>query len=420
MDHKLAPPRTVGFWGNSLFQINGMIGSGIFALPAVLVAAVGSFAPWLMVLGGIMFLPLALVFAWFAARYDRSGGPVLYGMDAYGPFAGFQAGWGRYASGVVALAANTHVMVTYFAALFPWLGNNIVETSAVVLCIALFTLANVFSMRGSVNMLGGMTVLKLLPLALIVGAALFGGFKGQPIALPQFSQVQSVVLLLFYAFIGFEVVVVPAGEAREPKRDIPRVLIAALATVTLIYALVIWAYLTIAPAPGTNPNALANAGEAALGQWATVLIVAGAGVSIAANNFANIIAVPRMAYGMAQQGLLPEWFERINPRYLTPANSIVFYGVAAILFSLWAGFIALAAASTLARMLTYLITAASLPVVERRDGTLTPLHFLVAILAFAASGWIASHANAEAWTMFGVLIGVGTLLFFIAARQQRR
>ena len=420
MDGKtLAPPRTVGFWGTSLFQINGMIGAGIFALPAVLVAAVGSFAPWLMVLGGIMFLPLILVFAWLAARFDSSGGPILYGKEAFGDFAGFQAGWGRYASGTVAFAANTHVMIAYFAAVFPVLEDSTLSTIAVVLAIAGFTLVNLFSMKGSVATLGVMTALKLAPLVLIVAAALFGGYSQQAIVLPEFSAIESVVLLLFYAFIGFEGVTVPAGEVRDPKRDIPRTLVTVLAAVTVLYALIIWAYLTIGPEPGINENALAGAADAALGQWGALVVVLGAGISIAANNFASVTIVPRMASSMAEQGMLPAWFAKISPRFLTPANSIIFYGIVTSLFGIWGGFVALAAASTLTRLLTYVITAAALPMIERREGVVSPVHLIVAALAIAASVWIASHANAEAWTMFGLLLVTGTGLYFIARRRGR-
>lgn len=415
--NKIAPPRTVGIAGMSLLQINGMIGSGIFALPAVLAAGVGSFAPIMMLLGGVLFLPLALVFAWLAGRFDMSGGPVLYGKSAFGSFAGFQAGWGRYASGTVAMAANTHVMVAYFAELFPVLRDPTLATSTAVAVIALLTVINLFSMRGSVNALGGLTALKLVPLAILIGAAVFGNYGSPEIVLPQFSQAETVVLLLFYAFIGFEGVTVPAGELRDPKRDLPRVLVAVLAGVTLFYAVIIWAYLAIGASPAADESALAASAQAALGDWGMLMIVLGAAFSILANSFSGVVVVPRMAYGMAQQGMLPTWFERIHPRFLTPFNAILFYGAASCLFAMWGGFLVLAAASTLSRLLTYIITAAALPVIEHREGVFSPVRGFVALLALASSIWISSHASAEAWTMFGVLLVVGTLLYFVARRS---
>ncbi|MFN2100155.1 APC family permease [Altererythrobacter sp. MF3-039] len=417
MQQQVVPPRTVGPVGTSLFQINGMIGSGIFALPAVLVAAVGSFAPLMIVLGFLLILPLGFVFAWLATRFESTGGPVLYGKTAFGSFAGFQAGWGRYASGMIALAANTHVMVSYFAALFPVLDTPVIASATVFGTIVIMTLINLFSMRSSVNTLGILTALKLVPLAVLVLAAVLGTYSTPAIVLPQFSDAETVILLTFYAFIGFEGVTVPAGEMKNPKRDLPRVLIATLAGVTLIYVLVIWAYMTIAAEPTGNTNALAGAADIALGQIGAVMIVLAAGFSIMANSFSGLVIVPRMAFGMAEQKMLPRWFERIHPRFLTPANSIMFYGFAAAILSLTGGFAALAAASTLTRILTYLISAAALPMIEMREGGINPLHGVVALLAFMSSIWIASHADSQAWAMFGLLIAVGTILFMIARRK---
>ena len=417
MDEKLAPPRTVGIGGIALFQINGMIGSGIFALPAVLVAAVGSFAPVMIIMGSILIFPVGLVFAWLSMRFEQTGGPVLYGNAAFGSFAGFQAGWGRYASGLAAMAANTHVMVSYFAALVPVLEEPFAASFAAFVVIILMTVINILGMRSSVKVLGGLTVLKLLPLSILVLAAAFGNHDSPALVLPEFSDTETVILLTFYAFIGFESVTVAAGEMRNPRRDLPRVLISILTGVTLIYVLVIWAYMTIATEPTGNINALAGAASIALGKAGTVMIVLAAGFSVMANNFNGLILIPRMAFGMAEQGMLPDWFGRISPRFLTPANSIMFYGFAGALLTFWGGFAVLAAASTLSRILTYVISAAALPVIERREGTVQPMHLIMVLLALASSAWIISHADAKAWTTFGGLIAVGTLLFFIARRR---
>ena len=417
MTQSVAPPRTVGFGGGSLFQINGMIGSGIFALPAVLVAAVGSFAPMMIVMGLILILPIGFVFAWLATRFDGTGGPVLYGQAAFGNFIGFQAGWGRYGSGLTALAANTHVMVSYFAALFPVLEGPVIGPIAVVMTILVMTVINLVGMRSSVNALGVLTVLKLAPLGILVLAAAFGSYSAPRVTLPEFSQVETIILLTFYAFIGFESATIPAGEMKSPRRELPRVLISVLIGVTLVYVLVIWAYLAIATEPTGNDNALAGAAEIALGQIGTVMIVLAAGFSIMANNFGSLIIMPRMSYGMAEQGMLPSWFRRVSPRFLTPSNAIVFYGAIAALFSLTGGFAALAAASTLTRLLTYVITACALPVLEQREGRTNPLHFAVAILALGSSIWVSTHASEQSWMTFIGFVVVGAGLYFIARRD---
>ncbi|WP_394731076.1 APC family permease [Altererythrobacter sp. GH1-8] len=416
MTKQVAPPRTVGVFGTTLFTVNGMIGAGIFALPALLVAAVGSFAPWLMLLGGLLFLPLILVFARLASRFDHSGGPILYGQAAFGPFVGFQAGWGRLASAMTTLAANTHVMVTYLAAIWPVLDGPVLRPVAVVSIIAAMLAINLFGMKQSVSVLGLMTLIKFAPLIILTGAAIFAGLSGGPIIVPEFGAIESVVLLTYYAFIGFEAVVLSAGEMKQPRRDVPVGLVLGLAIVTAIYMAVIWAYLAIAPGQSDAPNSLAAAAGALMGEFGTLMIVLAAAISIGANTFNGGIATPRLMYGMAEQGMLPRWFMGLS-RWGTPGNAIGFLAVVSILFSLWDGFEFLAVAGTLTRMLTYFICMLALPVIERREGRVTPVSALICVLALVSSVWVASHASMEAFTMLGLILVVGTGLYFLAIRS---
>ncbi|MXO63542.1 APC family permease [Qipengyuania oceanensis] len=411
-----APPRTVGFIGSTLFPINGMVGAGIFALPAVLAASVGSFAPWMMLVGGLLFMPLALVYAWLAGRFEHSGGPVLYGEAAFGRFVGFQAGWGRYASNIVTAAANTHVMVTYLAALFPWLAD--IQGLAVAVLIMAFVFVNLVGMRSAVGTLGVMTAIKLVPLLLLVVAALFAGDPAIGFALPQFSEVESVILLTFYAFMGFENLTETAGEVKDAKRNVPRALVSMVAAVSVLYVLVIWAYLAIAPAGAAEDNALAGAARAVMGDAGAVMIVIAAAFSIGANNLGSGTSLPRLTYGMAERGMLPRWFMKVDDKHGTPRNSILFYGGFAILFGLWEGFEVLAVAGTMVRLVTYLICCAALPVLEKREGALNPLHLAASAIAIVSSLWVATHADAQAIVIFTAIIAGGTLLYFIAARER--
>jgi len=411
------PPRVVGFWGAALFPVNGMIGAGIFALPAVLAAAVGSFAPWMMLVGGLIFMPLALCFAWLAARFENSGGPVLYGEAAFGRFVGFQAGWARYASAIVTTAANTSVMVAYLAALFPALNGPVAAPLAVGAIIALTTLINILGMRAAVETLGVMTAIKVLPLLALVATAFFAGDPGIGFALPQFSAVESTLLLTFYAFMGFETVVEPAGELREPKRNAPRAIVSMVAAVTLLYMAVIWAFLAIAP-EAVSDNALAEAARVTMGEVGAVALVVAAAFSIGANNFNGATSLPRLVFGMAERAMLPRWFMEVSPRFGTPANAILFTGVAAILFGLWEGFAVLAVAGTLVRLVTYAICAAALPVIERREGRARPFHSLMAVLALLASGWVAMQVDVKSVLVLTGLVALGTALYFIAGRAR--
>ncbi|WP_296718226.1 APC family permease [Erythrobacter sp.] len=411
-------PRTVGFWGAALFPVNGMIGAGIFALPAIMVAAVGSFAPWMMLFGALLVLPLVFVFASLAARFDTHGGPVLYATAAFGPFFGFQAGWSRYASGVVAVAANTQVAIAYLAVLMPVLEDPVIKASAVIGFIIATTIINLVGMRTSVGTLGVMTVVKLVPLIALI---IFGLATRDPavgFALPRFSEFESVVLLTFYAYMAFENATFAAGEMRNPRRNLPLALMTTLGAVAVFYMLVIWAYLAIAPEVSGGGNALSAAAESLVGPAGAIVIAIAAAVSICANTLGGGIVTPRLTFGMAEQGLLPGIFAHVSRRFQTPDVSILFYGGIAVLFSLWAGFATLAVASTLSRLVMYLLAALALPVLQRRDAAPAPWwHLPAALLAAASTVWVASHAKPEAYAVFGFLLVIGTGMYFVARRR---
>jgi amino acid transporter len=199
---------------------------------------------------------------------------------------------------------------------------------------------------------------------------------------------------------------------------VPLALLTTLAAVTLLYMLVIWAYLAIAPEVIGNESALAAAANNAMGHAGVIAISLAAAFSISANTLSGGIVTPRMTYAMAEQGTLPGIFSHISKRFQTPDVSILFYGAAAILFSLWAGFAALAVASTLSRLVMYLLSSLALPVLEHRDKTKAPWwHLLVAAIATLSTLWVASHASTEAYQMLGLILVAGTGLYFIAARD---
>lgn len=410
-------PRTVGFWSAALLPVNGMIGAGIFALPALLVAGVGSFAPWMMLVGALLVLPIALVFAALAGRFEAHGGPVLYATQAFGPFLGFQAGWSRYASGVVSVAANSHVAIAYLAVLFPVLADPLLKTAAAAGFIIAITAINLVGMRASVGVLGLITTGKLAPL---IGLVIVGLATRDPaigFALPEFGDLESVVLLSFYAYAAFENATFAAGETKDPRRTIPRALMTTLAAVTAFYMLVIWAYLAVGPAVGEGENALAAAAQVLAGPVGAIALAVAAVFSIAGNTLGGGIVIPRMTFGMAESGLLPAVFGHISRRFLTPDVSILFFGAVAVGFSLSAGFATLAVASTLSRLVTYLLTALALPVLNRRGAGPAPRwHDPVAALATVATLWVASQASGEAYRILALMLAAGCGLYVLARR----
>ena len=418
----------VGRFGASLQPINGMVGSGIFAVPALVYAGVGDFAPWMFVGVGLLFFPIVWCFAQLARRFDQSGGPQLYVQSAFGPFLGFQAGWMRYASSAAATAGNLHVMVSYLAALFPALEGPVARPIGVLAILWTIMLVNYSGMHRAVGALGAISVLKFLPILVLVVGGFAWAAPDVRVALPRFSAAESVLLLVFYTFMGFEGLVMSAGEVKSPRRTIPGVLILSIAATALLYMLVQWAYIGVAPSLGPSGGAedampLASMAQLLAGPWAATAIALTAAMSICANTLEGGINTSRLCYAMALNGLVPRVLARVSPGFHTPDMSILLLGMVASLFALSGAFAVLAVASTVSRIVMYLLCAAALPALRRREiargeGAWRPLDLLMPALAALACLWIGRQASLEAYGVLGLTIVCGALLYVVARRQR--
>jgi amino acid transporter len=409
-----ATRRDVGIWGAALLALNGMIGAAIFGLPGMLDAAVGSFAPWLLLLAGIGIMPVVLCYADLAGRFDASGGPQLYAGKAFGQFIGFEAGWMLYAARAAALAANAHVLAAYAGALWPGLNSSL----TIVVTISAITLINVIGIRRAVDTLGGMTMLKLAPLIMIGALGLLLAPIPAP-KLPDFSAVDGVALAALYAFVGFEAATIPAGETRDPERNIPRALLLTVAGVTLLYVMVQFAY--SASGIGKSDAPLAELASMSLGPAGAMILGVTAILSVLANQLSAVTSISRITSSFADQGLLPRWFGKISPRFATPANSILAVGAIGLALAMWGRtFIILAVISTVARLFAYLACIAAVPRLDYLDGKTRWLRgILLPVVAGALVLWAASHSTVQEWQAFGAFLTVGAFLYLVARWGRR-
>ncbi len=408
-----ATRRDVGIWGATFLALNGMIGAAIFGLPGKLDAAVGSFAPWLLLIGGLGVMLIALCYADLAARFDSSGGPQLYASAAFGPFIGFQAGWMLYAARAAALAANAHVLSAYAGALWPPLNGPI----TIIVTIAAITLVNVVGIRRAVDTLGAMTMIKIAPLLLIGALGLVLVPLPAPV-LPTFSAVESVSLVALYAFVGFEAATIPAGETRDPKQAIPRALLLTVAGVTLLYVVVQLAY--SASGIGESDAPRADLAAQSLGPAGALLLGITAIVSVLANQLSAVTSISRITSSLADQHLLPGWFGRISPRFATPANSILTVGGIGLALALSGTFVTLAVISTVARLFAYLACIAAIPRLDAKEGKLRVVQgILLPAAAAALCLWAASQSRADEWRAFIAFLVAGSLLYLMARLGRR-
>jgi amino acid transporter len=420
-DQRHAYRRDVGAFGVAFLVVNGVVGAGIFALPELLHQAVGSFAPWLILAGAFLIGSVTFCFAALSSLTDRSGGPQRYVTDAFGRFPGFQIGWLFYFARMLAHAANATVLTSYGAAFWPAMDEGILRWSTIVLVIAALTALNVVGIRRAVTALGVMTLFKLLPLVVLIGLALLAGPSVRPVTLPQFSAVEGVALAALYAFVGFENATVPAGEANDPKRAMPRAFLTSLAIVTLIYFGLQYVY-SNSPIAGSGSKApLASLAGYYGGDIGSLLIAATVVVSVLGNMTAGHTTGSRMTAALSDDGLIPRWFGQVS-RWGTPANSIIFFGLGALLFALSGTFVTLAVSGTLARLIVYIASICALPLLRKAVGlkAITAPIAMATPIALSLCLWASWQSSREQWAMIGAFLLVGMLLFFIARRDTFR
>jgi amino acid transporter len=414
----------LGLW---LLAINGMIGAGIFGVPAAAQALAGDFSPWLFVLCALLIAPIMLCFAELASAFADTGGPVLYARTAFGPFAGFQAGWAFYVARLTAFAANLNLLVVSIGYFWPASNGALARTGLLAAITAAMIWVNTVGARAAMASLGTLTVLKLLPLlafaaygAVQVDTGVFMQLESAPAA----ADLGAALLLVIYAFVGFESSVVPAGEARNPRRDMPRALLAALLVAAGLYALIQLAAQTLLPGLANSERPLLAAGEAWLGSAGALAVALGVLASVAANLLGSMFSTPRISYRLAIDGQLPEWFGAVHARHSTPANSILCYGVAAFVLAASGSFVWLAVMSVLTRLLLYLACIASMPAVRRQAGGGQGLRLAggwpVPALAVAVCLGLLTQVEWRAVVATAALLGIGSLLFLAARRRVDR
>ena len=411
--------RDIGVVGSGLLTFNGIVGAGIFALPGTLAADFGAFSPWLFPLFGLSIMLVAIPFARLASLVNISGGPVVY-VAPFGRLASFQVGWLYYLARLTSFAANVTVLATYAGALWAPLASTFGRTAVIVAVIGFVTWINVVGVRRAIRALDVATAFKVLPLLGLVIWALAVHAPPPPTALPPIGELEAVALITLYAFIGFENSTVPAGETKQPERTIPRALIATVAATVLFYFLIQLAYVAVMPADARPTAPIADMAGLLFGPVGIVVLSLTAIVSVFANNLGSITSTPRVTFALAEDRMLPGWFARVSSRWHTPANSVLFYGLAGVALALSGTFLWLAIVSTLARLIVYAASLSALPATSRAAGRPLGLGMIAAMSGgLIVCVWAGSQAKAEAWITLGVLFAVGVLLYAIARFGRR-
>jgi amino acid transporter len=295
--------------------------------------------------------------------------------------------------------------------------------------IAAIAWINVRGIRQSSLVVNALTVGKLLPLVVFIIAGMLAVDPGR--LLPQtdltFGSVSTSVLLLIFAFGGYEVVPVTAGETRDPRRVVPFALIMTITIVTIVMTLAQVVSLGTLPNLAQSKTPLADAAATFLGASGAALLTIGAVFSTSGNNMGQALSGSRNLFALAEQGDLPAFFGHVHRRYRTPVTAILITASVALVLALSGTFARLALVSAVSRLIVYVFTcAATLRLREPRFATVVkPAVFVVpfgpAIPAAAALITLATLAGARREQLIAgaIALATGALLFIIASRSTR-
>jgi amino acid transporter len=421
--------RDIGFFGASFLVLNAMIGAGIFALPGKVAVNAGLLSPWLFLVVGVLFLSVVLTFAELASYYDNTGGPVIYATEAFGPLAGFSTGWVIYLARMTAFAANATVMATYLASLSDFFAGDLARGIIISVVTIGLTWANVLGVRDGVRTMGVFTVLKVTPLILMVllgfqhvtGSTLI---PGAPFIIDELG---GTTLLLIYAYVGFETVAVTAGETSQPRSTIPKALVGTVIGTGLLYFIIVLVFVSIIPADQYANATLVDVGRALAGMVGAFAITLAAIFSIGGNLAGSMIAAPRLIFSLAENRLLPRWFGHVHAKYATPDRCILIMGGMALVLALTGSFVKLAIASSVARLLGYIICIASLPAIRRNASPEARARayrlkggYTIPIVGLAICVWLLMQSKAESWMVVSIMIAIGMFFYWIETRTGLR
>lgn len=420
------PPRLVraiGRWDLTAAVINGTIGSSIFGMPAVLAALTGAWSPLAALLAGLGILAITLCHAEVASRFREPGGSYLYAREAYGRVVGFQMGWLSFWIRTTSMAANLNVFVDYLGQVAPGAAGGAGRAAVMCVVTALVTALNVIGVRVGSRTVDFFTVAKLLPLLLLVVLGI-GRISGdvlatQAVAAPDWTQ---AVLLLIFAYGGFEAALVPASEARDPRRDSAFALLTALAVVAGTYMLVQLTVVGIVPHVAASKAPVAAAFGVLLGPVGITVAILAAMISTYGWTVGAVLTSPRILYSMGQRAELPSILAHVHPRFRTPDVAIYAFAVFGLAFALSGGFAANATISAIIRLVTYAMVCSTVPIFRRRPGMdapgfRIPAGTAVAVVALGFCVWLLSTRTfTQAWILAAIMI-IGWLLSLLGRRK---
>jgi len=412
--------RAVGFGGLVAMCINAVVGSGVFLLPSESYKLLGPFSLWAPLLFAIPVFILVLCFAEAASHFSEPGGAYLYARTAFGDFVGFETGWMNWIARLTSLASLSNGFVLSLAFLWPSLGQGNARIAIILGTLLILGAIHFVGVRYGAASIYVFTIGKLVPLIGFIVVALIA-FKHNPIPaslhLPGAGTNWSdAALFMLFAYAGFENMGVPAGEYRDPKRDLPRALLAGTLAIAAIYVLTQLGAMATVPDLSKSATPIADAARVLVGPIGALIVTLGALLSMAGTNSGTVLEGSRMLYALSLDRRMGP-ISYVHPRFRTPVVAIVIHVGFAAALAVGGSFAKLALLSAVARLTTYLFTCAGVPFLRPREERFRIAGLVLPVLGVAASLLICISLTRDKLLMGAYALVAGALVYALSARS---
>jgi len=417
--------RAIGRWSLAALVINSIIGSGIFGLPSDVAKLIGSASLWGVLMAGVAMGIIMGCFAEVGSQFSEAGGPYLYARATFGRLVGIEVGWMLWLVRIAAPAATANLLVIYLGEFWPAASQPLPRLIVLTLLMGIIAGINFFGVRGGTRISNLFTIAKLLPLFVIAVAGIFY-LIGRDVSVPVLSTGTTgswlkAMILLVFAYGGFETAVTPMAEASNPQRDVPFGLLAGLIVCIFLYTTIQWSVISILPDPGHSQRPLADLARLMVGNRGAAFVSIGALISVYGYLTANMLAVPRVTFALAERGDFPAIFAAIHPRFHTPYVSILIYAFLLWLLAVLGSFSWNATLSAVARLFYYGVVCASLPVLRRRNPHAArfrlPAGTVLASIGIAVCGVLITQVDLSKSVILLVTASIGLANWFVVRRR---
>ncbi len=418
-DEKLV--RGISRWDLTAITINTIIGAGIFGLPSKVTALIGNYTLAAFVVCAVIVGFIVLCFAEVGSRFKTTGGMYLYAREAFGAVAGFEVGWLYWVVRVTTFAANCNLLIAYLGFFYPEVINGSFRIFLITLIVLIITAVNFIGVRESALMTNIFTVGKIVPLLIF---AVVGMFYIQPAnfafaAAPGYGKFSEAVLLLIYAYVGFEAAVIPAGETKDPQKNVPFALLTALLICVVLYILIQIVSIGTLPELANSERPLADAASKFLGVFGASFITVGALISIFGNLNGGFLTASRIPFAMAEHDELPRILAKTHAKFKTPYVSLILTATVIFVFTISTSFVAAVTISVITRLIVYATTCAALPVFRRRENApkaefVIPFGGIAAVLSLILIVWLLIQVDFKKEGLaILVVAAIGLVIFFV-------